>query len=207
MSTLFPRVGKKALGYDVAEVEEFLATTRRGYDRVEHPHANDDAGSVVESALADAGPSVHDAGVVLRAEEIRHMAFAMHRGGYSPEHVDAALERLEDVFALRERDEVAQAGGESTWMAEAEKTAHVLVARLSRAPGHRFTRTSILATGYKRMDVDRFANKLVKFFDDGRELTVDEVRTAVFRPERGGYREAQVDRVLDSVVDVMLMVR
>ncbi|MCU1637163.1 MAG: transporter permease, partial [Cryobacterium sp.] len=38
-------------------------------------------------------------------------------------------------------------------------------------------------------------------------VTVDDVRTAVFRPERGGYREEQVDAVLDSVVDVMLAVR
>jgi DivIVA domain-containing protein len=131
----------------------------------------------------------------------------MHKGGYSPEHVDAALERLEDAFAARERDHASRTGGEQAWMVDAEKTATVLVARLSRAPGHRFTRTSVLAVGYKRVDVDRFANKLVKYFQDGRELTVDEVRTAVFRPERGGYREAQVDLVLDSVVDVMLAVR
>jgi DivIVA domain-containing protein len=146
-------------------------------------------------------------GPTLTAERIRHTAFSMHKGGYSPEHVDAALERLEDAFAARERDQASHTGAGPEWTKAAEGTAEVLVARLSRAPGHRFTRTSVLAVGYKRVDVDRLANKLVKYFHDGRELTVDEVRTAVFRPERGGYREAQVDLVLDSVVDVMLAVR
>ncbi|TFD48649.1 DivIVA domain-containing protein [Cryobacterium sp. Hh11] len=243
MSTIFPRVAKKTLGYNVSQVDAFLAAARRAYDRHDLTDNETDADTgVVESGFesvdevavrngadrhgspaSGTGPKVTEAihaivadkaaaeaertGATLTAEAIRHTAFAMHKGGYSPEHVDAALERLEDAFAARERDHASRTGGEQAWMVGAEKTATVLVARLSRAPGHRFTRTSVLAVGYKRVDVDRFANKLVKYFLDGRELTVDEVRTAVFRPERGGYREAQVDLVLDSVVDVMLSVR
>ncbi len=250
MSTIFPRVGKKSLGYNVTQVDAFLADARRAYDQADQTDQHDvdvlvaDTGAVesvdeiaagtkrespVEPLADDVGPEAQSpddatddmhAGVAeeteaeairtastLTAEGIRHSAFAMHKGGYSPEHVDAALERLEDAFAARERDQASVAGGEHAWIADAETTADVLVARLSRAPGHRFTRTSVLAVGYKRVDVDRLANKLVKYFHDGRELTVDEVRTAVFRPERGGYREAQVDLVLDSVVDVMLAVR
>ena len=240
MSTIFPRVGKKSLGYNVGQVETFLAAARRAYDQPDQQNhiadadaeaaesvdeiasdtdtdtatpvastPDDEEGTdaihtiVAEKAEAEAGRS----GLALTAEGIRHTAFAMHKGGYSPEHVDAALERLEDAFAARERFQATHAGGEQAWMAEAESTADVLVARLSRAAGHRFTRASVLAVGYRRVDVDRLANKLVKYFQDGRELTVDEVRTAVFRPERGGYREAQVDLVLDSVVDVMLAVR
>lgn len=92
-------------------------------------------------------------------------------------------------------------------MDDARTTAQVLVNRLGRPVGHRFGRISFLSVGYSRSDVDRFANKLVKYFEDGSPLTVEDVRTAVFRPERGGYRESQVDVVLDSVVDVMLAVR
>ncbi|SEN23112.1 DivIVA domain-containing protein [Cryobacterium sp. TMT1-3] len=247
MSTIFPRVGKKTLGYNVGQVEAFLAAARRAYDQPE-PADDDldaDTGSAVgtvesvDAIAAAAEPDVHPlqavpgdptagadgtdaihaivaekaeaeaavAGATLTAEGIRHTAFAMHKGGFSPEHVDAALERLEDAFAARERFQSTSARGEQAWMADAETTADLLVARLSRPPGHRFTRASVLAVGYKRVDVDRLANKLVKYFQDGRELTVDEVRTSVFRPERGGYREAQVDLVLDSVVDVMLAVR
>lgn len=182
VSTTFPRTGKKTLGYSLEQVEEFLASARRAYD------ANDE-----DAALT--------------AEIIRHTAFSMQKGGYSPEHVDAALERLEDAFAARERERAAGGPGGRAWMDQARTTAEELLARLSRPVGHRFSRTSFLSVGYKRADVDRLANKLVKYFQDGRPLTVDEVRTAVFRPERGGYREAQVDVVLDSVVDVMLAVR
>ena len=243
MSTIFPRVGKKTLGYNVSQVDTFLAAARRAYDRPdltddetdadtgevesgfesvneiaarstadrpERPVSDTDANGTetIHAIVADkAAAEAARIGASLTAEAIRHTAFALHKGGYSPEHVDAALERLEDAFAARERDHATRTGGEHAWMVDAEKAATVLVARLSRAPGHRFTRTSVLAVGYKRVDVDRFANKLVKYFQSGRELTVDEVRTAVFRPERGGYREAQVDLVLDSVVDVMLAVR
>ncbi|WP_092341172.1 DivIVA domain-containing protein [Cryobacterium flavum] len=247
MSTIFPRVVKKFLGYNVSQVDAFLAAARRAYDQPDHPGDDLDADTGVvesvdeiaagtetadtetvttpppttddEAGAADGTEAIHAivaekaeaeaarTGAALTAEGIRHTAFAMHKGGYSPEHVDAALERLEDAFAARERDQATHDRGEQAWMADAEGTADVIVARLSRTPGHRFTRTSVLAVGYKRVDVDRLANKLVKYFQDGRELTVDEVRTAVFRPERGGYREAQVDLVLDSVVDVMLAVR
>ncbi|WP_233202031.1 DivIVA domain-containing protein [Cryobacterium sp. Y11] len=228
MSTIFPRVGKKSLGYNVAQVDAFMAAARRAYDQVDETDQSDaDTGALgsvdwIAAGRAGARQPAPDhqrvgtkqatdearrSGANLTAEGIRHTAFAMHKGGYSPEHVDAALERLEDAFAARERDQATRTGGAGAWMAEAGAVANELVTRLSRAPGHRFTRTSVLAIGYRRVDVDRFANKLVKYFHDGRELSVDEVRTAVFRPERGGYREAQVDLVLDSVVQVMLAVR
>jgi DivIVA domain-containing protein len=66
---------------------------------------------------------------------------------------------------------------------------------------------SLLTLGYNRQDVDRFAARLVRYFQDGRPMGVDEVRTVTFREQRGGYREAQVDLLLDSVTDVMLAVR
>ncbi|KFF59266.1 hypothetical protein JF66_12655 [Cryobacterium sp. MLB-32] len=182
MSTTFPRSAKKTLGYSLEQVEDFLASARQAYD------ANDDSGP-------------------LTAVSIRHTAFSMQKGGYSPQHVDAALERLEDAFAARERERVLSVSGEEEWLREARTSSEVLVARLSRAAGHRFTRTSFLSVGYKRSDVDRFSNRIVKCLRDGRSMSVDEVRTAVFRAERGGYREAQVDVVLDSVIDVMLAVR
>ncbi|KGJ73356.1 hypothetical protein GY21_11680 [Cryobacterium roopkundense] len=182
MSTTFPRSAKKTLGYSLEQVEDFLASARQAYD------ANDDS-------------------VPLTAASIRHTAFSMQKGGYSPQHVDAALERLEDAFAARERERALGAMGEQAWLLEARSATDVLVARLSRAPGHRFARTSFLSVGYKKSDVDRFSNKIVKYLRDGRSMSVDEVRTAVFRAERGGYREAQVDVVLDGVIDVMLAVR
>lgn len=182
VTTTFPRTGKKTLGYSTPQVDEFLAVARKAYD------GGDDS-------------------AVLTAEDIRHTAFSMHKGGYSPAHVDAALERLEDAFATRDRDRAAQTQGSEAWLAEVHDLAQVLVNRLSRRDGHRFHRVSILSVGYNRADVDRFSQRLVRYFEDGFPMTVDDVRCAVFRPQRGGYREAQVDVVLDGVVDVILAVR
>ncbi|WP_130176389.1 DivIVA domain-containing protein [Cryobacterium sp. SO1] len=182
MSTTFPRTSKKMLGYNLKQVEEFLESTRQAYDN---------AGGTDQLTAAD----------------IRHTAFAMQKGGYSPTHVDAALERLEDAFALRERERATTEAGPEAWLDEARQTAQVLINRLGRPAGQRFSRTSIFSTGYNRTEVDRLATKLVNYFQDGNPVTVDDVRTAVFRPERAGYREAQVDLVLDGVIDVMLAVR
>ncbi|GAA3869336.1 hypothetical protein GCM10022381_10810 [Leifsonia kafniensis] len=182
MSTTFPRTGKKTRGYSVSEVEKFLATARGAYDE-------------------------SDATAALTAEQIRGMAFSMTKNGYSPEHVDAALERLEDAFAARERAQALAQAGTQAWAEKAQADSEVITARLRRDAGHRFSRVSFLSLGYNRADVDRFAGRVVKYFDNDFPLTVDDVRGAVFRPQRGGYREVQVDAVLDGVVEVMLAVR
>ncbi|TFD55218.1 DivIVA domain-containing protein [Cryobacterium frigoriphilum] len=202
MSTTFPRTDNKSLGYSREQVEEFLALARSAYD------ASDDASDDAPDDGTDATPEqARDQATPLTADVIRHTAFAMQKGGYSPAQVDAALERLEDAFAARERESAARVMGEQAWMEQAQATAEIILGRLRRDRGHRFARTSVFSVGYRRTDVDRFAHRLQKYFQEARPLSVDEVRTAVFRPERGGYREAQVDALLDSVIDVMLAVR
>ena len=76
----FPRARKGRLGYDLDEVEDFLEDARRAYT-TESPDVS-----------------------IVTADTIRTTAFAMRKGGYSTTHVDAALERLEDAFAARERE-------------------------------------------------------------------------------------------------------
>ncbi len=56
-------------------------------------------------------------------------------------------------------------------------------------------------------DVDLLTDRVAAYFQAGRPLSVDEMRTAAFTGQRGGYQETQVDTVLDSVVHVMLAVR
>ncbi|WP_350349676.1 DivIVA domain-containing protein [Agromyces sp. G08B096] len=184
MSSTFPRARKPQLGYDTAQVEEFLQRARRAYDG--RPAPDDPE---------------------LTAEQIRLTAFGMQKGGYSTAHVDAALERLEDAFAAKERQIAARLHGDEAWLREARTTAQVVSNRLARPDGERFDRVNPLVLGYHVKEVDRFAERLTRYFRDGWPISIDDVRTVTFRAQRGGYREAQVDLVLDAVVDVMLAVR
>jgi DivIVA domain-containing protein len=183
VSTTFPRTRKSRRGYSVDQVEDFLEDARRAYS---------------------ADPSEP---AVINATSIRRMAFAMQKGGYSPLHVDAALERLEDAFAARSRERAIQLGGDEAWYTEARTIAREILDRLARPVGHRFDHVSFLSNGYNRADVDAFAVRLTSYFQDGQPMSIDEVRTVAFRPHKGGYREAQVDLLLDAVVNVMLAVR
>jgi len=181
VTATFPAARRPAKGYARSEVDEFLERARRSYDEVDD--------------------------TPLTAAEIRHTSFSLTKGGYSTVHVDAALERLEDAFALRERERAFQEKGRDSWLASARQTAQVILNRLSRPEGKRFARVSFLTQGYRCEDVDGLADRLVAYFQSGKPIGIDQVRTAVFRPQRGGYQETQVDLVLDAVVDVMLAVR
>lgn len=184
VDSTFPRARKPQPGYNTAQVEAFLKVARRAYDGRPDP---------------DDPP--------MTAERIRLTAFAMQKGGYSTAHVDAALERLEDAFAAKERQIAARLRGDEAWLSEARATAQVVSNRLARPAMQRFDRVSPLVLGYHVKEVDKFAERLSRYFADGWPISVDDVRTVTFRAQRGGYREAQVDLVLDAVVDVMLAVR
>ncbi|MCL2515990.1 MAG: DivIVA domain-containing protein, partial [Microbacteriaceae bacterium] len=143
----------------------------------------------------------------LAATDIRRTAFDLVKHGYEPVAVDAALERLEDVFAERERQAARRELGEKEWFGRARELAQVIVNRLNRPDGERFTRAGFFGHGYDVEQVDQFSSRLIRYFSEGLPVSVEEVRTVVFRGERGGYTEAQVDLLLDSVTDVMLAVR
>ena len=183
MSNTFPRVKSSSRGYQVDQVEDFLEDARRAYS---------------------ADP---DAPVVISADTIRSTSFSLQKGGYSPTHVDAALERLEDAFATRERDKARRDVGDQAWYSGARAQAREIIDRLSRPDGDRFSRAGFLTTGYDRKQVDIFAEKLQSYFKEGTAMSVEEVRSVAFRARKDGYREAQVDIFLDAVVSVMLAVR
>jgi DivIVA domain-containing protein len=181
VSSTFPKTRKR--GYDINEVEDFLEEARRAYS------------------------STFTENSVINAENIRTTAFTLKRGGYSMGHVDAALERLEDAFATREREQAVQAQGEDAWFQETRVIAQEIVNRLARPQRHRFARAGFMVNGYRRKDVDALCDRIFAHLVAGAPLEVQDVRTAAFRPQRGGYQEAQVDLLLDSVIDVMLAVR
>lgn len=183
MSRTFPRIKKSKAGYAVDEVEDFLEDARRAY-------------------AAD-----RSAPTVVSAESIRRTAFDMEKGGYSVVHVDAALERLEDAFAVREKDRAVAEVGDQVWFSNARSIAQEAIDRLDRPWAHKFKRVGALTLGYHPKDVDDFGEQLTSYFQDGQPMSVEEVRTVAFRTRRGGYSEAQVDQFLDAIIGVMLAVR
>ena len=178
----FERVQRNEYGYNAKQVDQFLQRARVS---LETPHT-----------------AVH----VIRSADVRAVSFDPVKGGYSAAVVDAALDRLEDAFARRERDELIAAGGEEAWLREIGHLSGILRGRLHRPDGERFRRPAKnKARGYNTVDVDNLCHDLIGYLEEDQPLSVDNVRRAVFRPAvgRDGYEENQVDAFLDRVVELM----
>lgn len=178
----FERVERGEYGYNVKQVDQFLAKARQYYT----------------SNGADAS--------TITSRDVRAMAFDPARGGYEAQAVDAALDRLEDVFAQRERDQLIAEAGEEAWLMQIGRISAVLRARLHREDGERFRRPKKKkARSYNIQDVDAVCHDLLGYFEADKPLSVDVVRRAVFRSAEGrnGYEETQVDAFMDRVVELM----
>lgn len=178
----FKLVGPKEIGYNVKQVDVFLERARAYF-------LNTDT-----------------SGAAITSHDVRTASFDPAKGGYSAQAVDAAMDRIEDEFVLREKELLIAKEGEKAWMLQIGKTASVLRARLHRPDGERFRRPSRKnAQSYNVSDVDLLCRELLIYIEDNGELSVDVVRRAVFAPEKGaaGYEESQVDAFLDRVVELM----
>ncbi|WP_372696755.1 DivIVA domain-containing protein [Arthrobacter sp. JSM 101049] len=180
--TPFERVDSKEYGYNVKQVDHFLARARATYN------GTGDDESVVTSHL------------------VRRTSFEPQKGGYAAQDVDAALDRLEDVFAQRERDALIETAGEDAWLEQVGHLSAILRGRLHREPGQRFRRPSRRnVPSYNVEDVDTLCGQLLEYFEQDVPMSVDAVRRASFREAVGqdGYEESQVDAFLDRVVELM----
>lgn len=178
----FERVRGNEFGYNAKQVDQFLQSARVA---LETPQA---AINAISSA------------------DVRGVSFDPVKGGYSAAVVDAALDRLEDAFARRERDELIAARGEDAWLREIGKLSGILRGRLHRPDGERFRRPAKKKVrSYNIADVDKVCYDLIGYLEEDQPLSVDSVRRAVFRPAAGqdGYEETQVDAFLDRVVELM----
>ena len=178
----FPDAPRGERGYEKRAVEVFLARARAAFE------------------APGSDPQITSAAV-------RDAAFPLVKKGYAVAAVDAALGRIEDAFATREREEGIAREGVAGWVDGARQTAQEVLDRLARPDGQRFARARGMRYGYRIDEVDLVSRKLIGFFERGEPVTVDQVRQAAFRMQRRGYREEQVDAVLDAVVEVMLAVR
>ncbi|GAB3245183.1 DivIVA domain-containing protein [Arthrobacter pigmenti] len=178
----FERVDPGEYGYNVKQVDRFLAKAR-------HFYTSDDTDAQV-----------------ITSRDVRSMAFDPAKGGYEAQAVDAALDRLEDVFAQRERDQLIADEGEEAWLMQIGRISSVLRARLHRPDGERFRKPKKKkARSYDIDDVDDLCHELLGYFEADEALSVDVVRRAVFRSAQGrdGYEETQVDAFMDRVVELM----
>lgn len=176
----FPHAAGRQKGYRPEDVDAFLERARAAFESAE--------------------PSDIDSVVV------RTVAFPLVRRGYQVGAVDAALGRIEDAFAAREREHALSRAGARAWVGQSRKLAQEVLDRLTRARGRRFRRVGVLRFGYRVDEVDIVADKIARFLESGEPVTVDQIRGVAFRMQRGGYSEAQVDAVLDAVIEVMLAV-
>lgn len=175
----FPVTTGREKGYQQKAVDEFLARARDTF----------------EAGAADVG-----------AADIRQVAFPLVRRGYVVSAVDAALGRVEDAFAARAREDALHSRGTTAWVEQSRREAQEILDRLKRPARHRFSRAGFLRYGYRIDEVDIVADRIAGYLETGAPVTVEQVRSVAFRMQRRGYREAQVDAVLDAVVEVMLAV-
>jgi len=178
----FPRANKLGKGYDVDQVEAFLTRARSAYE---------DGGR---------GPA-------MTSWHVRTVGFDLVRGGYEVEAVDAALDRIEDAFARREKQRGEERAGSVGWQNQLRTQEQSLRAQLARPDGQRFPRGSGLELTYDIEQVDELCERVEAAFASGRPMAPDAVRLAVFKSRRGsrGYREAAVDAFLDRVVELLVV--
>ncbi len=176
----FPQTSGRTKGYEKQAVDDFLQRARRAFE------GSDDA---------------------ITAADVRGAAFPLVRKGYDVASVDHALGRIEDAFAAREREQAVSHVGTREWVGRTKESAQEILNRLTRPAGHRFDRVGALHYGYRIDEVDLVAEKIARYLERGDAVTVEQVRSVAFRMQRGGYRELQVDAVLDAVVEVMLAIR
>ncbi|MBB4070769.1 DivIVA domain-containing protein [Canibacter oris] len=178
----FPLAKRGELGYDRREVDEFLARARAAYD--------DPFGEAV-----------------MTAAEVRGVSFKISKRGYAARFVDAAIDRLEEVFYERERRHVQRAEQREQWLREVRGLAAEVLARAGRPKNKKFRRRGIFAMGYKRSQVDAFVERAIAGLSGRGLITASQVRESLFHAEWRGYDEAQVDAFLDAITELILAER
>lgn len=179
MAKMFPRVKFTQTGYHIHQVEDFFDDAREDYEK----------------------------GGQMTSTQVRAAAFDLVRGGYDPAAVDEALDRVESAFSVRERLLFIDQHGQDAWMSEVASRATVLYPRLTRPEGQRF-KPPARGKGYDRQAVDEVMVRLIDYFDSGRPISSQDLRTVTFpsAPASRAYAEGPVDAFIDRAIDILLAV-
>lgn len=140
-------------------------------------------------------------------EQIRCTAFDLVRKGYSTVEVDQALDKLENAFVVRDRENYIKEHGQDKWNEHIAEYATTLYPRILRPAGQRFSHPK-KGQGYSVAEVDAFMDGLAAFFDSGEPLSSQEIRNLTFTAKRGkkAYDESVVDTYLARVLEILLAV-
>ncbi|MDO5727456.1 MAG: DivIVA domain-containing protein [Bowdeniella nasicola] len=176
---MFARESRGRDGYNVTQVEDFFRRARMAYEG-DSPTMSDD--------------------------DVRNATFDQERGGYQFAAVDHAMDRLEVAFVKRRRADFIATHGQDTWMEHIADRARTLYPRLQRPAGDKFRDADDV--GYKKTDVDQLLDELVDYFDDGAQITSQEIREITFPSAKkaNAYDPAVVDVYLERVVEVLTAV-
>jgi DivIVA domain-containing protein len=175
----FPRTSRWRRGYHCRQVDVFLAR--------------------VEVSLQGDFPP-------MAASDIRRAGFELVRHGYAVAAVDARLDDLEERALL-----VEGATSGRRVRSDPDRDVQFLRDQLNEPYMRRFPRSGMLRRGYDLDDVDGLVDRVLARFNGvnntDQDLSVEDVRTAGFKPRRGGYAEEAVDEMLDRVVELLLIQR
>ncbi|KAB8288111.1 DivIVA domain-containing protein, partial [Bifidobacterium avesanii] len=186
------RAGKRKLGYDVAQVDEFLARAHALYES-EQPQ--------------------------LTQHDIQSVSFDLVKDGYAIAQVDAALSRLERAVVDKHTSWELAHGGRVPFRVRSEEMLNALEAHYRRAPKHRFKDGQGKHPSYDRKQVDRVVDQVIAKASstlgeqgalpaDSKELldvTASRVANVIFTQRKGkrGYDERAVDYYLDVAVQLL----
>jgi DivIVA domain-containing protein len=177
----FPRTARWRRGYHRRQVDAFLAK--------------------VESSLQGTPPP-------MAASDVRRAGFELVRHGYAVAAVDEHLDELEERVLIVEGATSGRRG-----RSDPGSDVQFLRDQLDKPQMRRFPRSRMWGRGYDLDQVDDLVDRILARFEtalqenEAIELTVEDVRTAGFKPRRGGYAEQAVDETLDRVVEVLLVQR
>jgi DivIVA domain-containing protein len=177
MSFTFPRVDAKKPGYSPEQVDAFLGRARAQFNNP-----------------VDGGVSAHD---------VRNTEFDLVHGGYAPDVIDGAMDKLEDSFAAREVQRQKTEKGSFALDDRLARVVDLIRGRVERPRGKKFSSTGILLRGYSRKQVDSLCEHIARHLDSQAPISIDEVRRVVFNAKRGGYVESQVDAFVDRTIEAL----
>lgn len=184
------RANGRKWGYNVDQVDGFLAHARGRYSQAEPD---------------------------LTQDEIQTATFDLEKGGYSIPQVDSALVRLEKAVVDKRTQWDVEHRGVRAWMADTRAAAETLRQRAEAHRGERFTPAKKKQAAYDKRQVDQLVDDAWHRIasaarletsanpQDARDVEATEVSNAVFTQRTGdkGYREDSVDAYLNRVVQVL----